>query len=99
MDALINAFPLVFHPAVLGAVGIGTLIGLVFGPVPGLTYSMALSMVLPLTFGADSMTTIALMVGTYVGGMTGGAVSAILVGIPGTPSAASALASLRPTRP
>ena len=89
MDAFFNAFPLVFDPAVLGAVGLGTVLGLVFGAIPGLTYSMALSLVLPLTFGAASMPAIALLVGTYIGGMTGGSVSAILIGVPGTPSAAA----------
>ena len=89
MDAFVSAFPLVFEPSVLGAVGLGTVIGLVFGAIPGLTYTMALSLVLPLTFGAATMPAVALMVGTYIGGMTGGSVSAILIGVPGTPSAAA----------
>ena len=89
MDAFINALPLVLDPSVLGAVSLGTVIGLVFGAIPGLTYTMALSLVLPLTFGAATMPAVALMVGTYIGGMTGGSVSAILIGVPGTPSAAA----------
>jgi len=89
MDAFVNALPLVLDPTVLGSIALGTVIGLIFGAVPGLTYTMALSLVLPLTFGAASMPAIALMVATYVGGMTGGSVSAILIGVPGTPSAAA----------
>jgi putative tricarboxylic transport membrane protein len=89
MDAFVNALPLVLDPTVLGSVAIGTVIGLVFGAIPGLTYTMALSLVLPLTFGAATMPAVALLVGTYVGGMTGGSVSAILIGVPGTPSAAA----------
>jgi len=89
MDAFVNALPLVLDPIVLGAIGLGTIIGLVFGAIPGLTYTMALSLVLPLTFGAASMPAIAMLVGTYIGGMTGGSVSAILIGVPGTPSAAA----------
>ncbi len=98
MDAFLNAFPLVLDPAVLGAVSIGTVIGLVFGAIPGLTYTMALSLVLPLTFGAATMPAVALMVGTYVGGMTGGSVSAILIGVPGTPSAAATVLDGYPMR-
>ena len=98
MDAFVNAFPLVFDPSVLGAVGLGTVIGLIFGAIPGLTYTMALSLVLPLTFGAATMPAIALMVGTYVGGMTGGSVSAILIGVPGTPSAAATVLDGYPMR-
>jgi putative tricarboxylic transport membrane protein len=98
MDAFINALPLVFEPSVLAAVGFGTVIGLVFGAIPGLTYTMALSLVLPLTFGADTMPAVALLVGTYVGGMTGGSVSAILIGVPGTPSAAATVLDGYPMR-
>ncbi len=98
MDAFVNAFPLVFDPTVLGAVSLGTVIGLVFGAIPGLTYTMALSLVLPLTFGAATMPAVALLVGTYVGGMTGGSVSAILIGVPGTPSAAATVLDGYPMR-
>ena len=98
MDAFLHAFPVVFTPSVLGAVGLGTVIGLVFGAIPGLTYTMALSLVLPLTFGAATMPAVALMVGTYVGGMTGGSVSAILIGVPGTPSAAATVLDGYPMR-
>ncbi len=98
MDAFVNAIPLVLSPGVLGAVGLGTVIGLVFGAIPGLTYTMALSLVLPMTFGAATMPAVALMVGTYVGGMTGGSVSAILIGVPGTPSAAATVLDGYPMR-
>jgi putative tricarboxylic transport membrane protein len=67
----------------------GSLIGLIFGAIPGLTYSMALAMVLPITFTMGHTPAIAMLLGTYIGGMTGGAVSAILIGVPGTPSAAA----------
>ena len=50
---------------------------------------MALAMVLPITFTMGHTPAIAMLLGTYIGGMTGGAVSAILIGVPGTPSAAA----------
>ena len=50
---------------------------------------MALALMLPFTFGMDSTPAIGLLLGVYVGGMTGGSVSAVLLGIPGTPSAAA----------
>ncbi|MEJ2374217.1 MAG: tripartite tricarboxylate transporter permease [Pseudolabrys sp.] len=89
MDAFFSAVPLIFNGPVLGAIGLGTVIGLVFGTIPGLTFTMALSLALPLTFGMGTMPAIALLVATYIGGMTGGSVSAILINIPGTPSAAA----------
>jgi len=64
-------------------------VGLFFGAIPGLTFSMALALMLPFTFGMQAVPAVALLLGVYVGGMTGGSVSAILLGIPGTPSAAA----------
>jgi putative tricarboxylic transport membrane protein len=71
------------------ATAAGTVLGLFFGSVPGLTFSMALALMVPFTFGMDAIPALALLLGVYVGGMTGGSVSAILLGIPGTPSAAA----------
>ena len=98
MDAFLGAIPLVLQPAVLLAIGVGTVVGLIFGAIPGLTYTMALSLVLPLTFGAPAMPAIAMLVATYIGGMTGGSVSAILIGVPGTPSAAATVLDGFPMR-
>lgn len=67
----------------------GVVLGLVVGAMPGLTISLAMVLVLPLTFGLGSVTAMALMLGVFAAGMTGGAYSAILVNIPGTPSAAA----------
>jgi putative tricarboxylic transport membrane protein len=50
---------------------------------------MALALMVPFTFGMEAIPAIAMLLGVYVGGMTGGSVSAILLGIPGTPSAAA----------
>ncbi len=89
MEALLTALSLAFSFDALIAVFIGTFIGLVFGSIPGLTFTVALALVLPVTFALQPATAIALLLGTYIGGMTGGSVSAILLGIPGTPSAAA----------
>jgi putative tricarboxylic transport membrane protein len=89
MDAIATALHAAATWQVLAATLFGSLVGLIFGAIPGLTYSMALAMVLPLTFGMGNEPAIAAMLSTYIGGMTGGAISAILIGVPGTPSAAA----------
>ena len=71
------------------ATGCGSLIGLVVGMLPGMTISSGIIIVLPLTFVLDPQISIALLLGLYVGGMMGGSFSAILLNIPGTPSAAA----------
>jgi len=67
--------------------GIGTLAGLIGGALPGVTITMTIIIVLPFTFGLDPLAGLAAMVGVYVGGESGGLVTASLIGIPGTPSA------------
>jgi putative tricarboxylic transport membrane protein len=89
METFIDAAMLALTPAAIFAIGLGSLVGLVFGAIPGLTFTVALALALPITFAMDPVPAIGLLLGTYIGGMTGGSVSAILLGIPGTPSAAA----------
>ena len=89
MDLLLNALSVALALDSLTAIVIGTFIGVVFGSIPGLTFTVALALVLPVTFSLAAAPAIGLLLGTYIGGMTGGSVSAILLGIPGTPSSAA----------
>jgi len=73
----------------LASTCVGVLIGLVVGMIPGLTISTGIIVILPLTFVLPADISIALLLGLYVGGMTGGSFSAILLNIPGTPSASA----------
>lgn len=68
---------------------IGVALGMVVGALPGLTISLGMVLVLPLTFGFSSITAMSLMLGLFAAGMTGGSYSAILINIPGTPSASA----------
>lgn len=74
------------NPVCLGLIFIGVVIGIIFGSIPGLSASMALILFLPMSFGMDPMNGIALLVGLYLGGISGGLISAILLKIPGTAS-------------
>src|SRR5947208_16166516 len=65
----------------------GTLAGVVGGALPGVTITMTIIVVLPFTFGLDPLQGLAAMPGVYVGGSAGGLVTAVLLGIPGTPAA------------
>src|ERR687888_314047 len=65
---------------------IGTLAGIIGGALPGVTITMTIIVALPFTFGLEPLQGRAAMIGIYVGGESGGLVSATLLGIPGTPS-------------
>ncbi|MBZ9708861.1 tripartite tricarboxylate transporter permease [Mesorhizobium sp. ESP7-2] len=73
-------------PLFLSLIVGGTFVGIVFGAIPGLTATMAVAVCLPLTYSLGLTNGLALLLGLYVGGISGGLVPAILIGIPGTPS-------------
>jgi len=67
----------------------GVFFGLFIGASPGLTISLGMVLLLPLTFTLAPVTSFCLLLGLYAAGMTGGSISAILLNIPGTPSASA----------
>lgn len=83
---IMEAFSLVFDPMCILMIFIGVIIGIVFGSIPGLSATMAIVLFLPMSFGMEPMNGIALLIGLYMGGISGGLISAILLKIPGTPS-------------
>lgn len=84
-----DAFTLIFTPSCLVLILIGVVVGIIFGSIPGLSATMAVVLFLPMSFGMAPMNGIALLVGLYLGGISGGLISAVLLKIPGTPSSIS----------
>ena len=76
-------------PSSLIATFCGAAMGLIVGMIPGMTISSGIIILLPVTFVLEPNVSIALLLGLYVAGMTGGSFSAILLNIPGTPSASA----------
>ncbi len=73
-------------PTFFMLVPLGVFIGIFFGAIPGMTATMAVAVCLPLTYSLTLNEGLALLLGLYVGGISGGLVPAILLNIPGTPS-------------
>lgn len=71
-------------PENLLLIGAGVVIGLIFGAIPGLSTTMAVALFLPITFAMKMNPSISLLMGLYIGGFSGGLISAILLNIPGT---------------
>ncbi|WMS43537.1 tripartite tricarboxylate transporter permease [Acuticoccus sp. MNP-M23] len=65
---------------------IGTALGIVVGSIPGLTASMLIALTLPLTFSMSPTNAMTLLIGEYVGGISGGLIAATLMRMPGTPA-------------
>lgn len=84
LELLGHSFLTVLSPSILIMLVVGVGVGIVFGAIPGLSASMAIALFLPLTFSMDVTNGICTLVALYVGGVSGGLVSAILLKMPGT---------------
>lgn len=65
---------------------LGSVAGLFVGAIPGLSVSMATALLVSITYTWDHSDALAMIMGVYVVGVFSGAVSAILINIPGAPS-------------
>lgn len=87
MSELLAAFPQIFtNPLCYVLILGGSIVGIIFGCIPGLTAGIAIALSLPLTFRLDIIPSFALLLSLYIGGISGGLISAILIKIPGTPA-------------
>ncbi|MEM7209212.1 MAG: tripartite tricarboxylate transporter permease [Pseudomonadota bacterium] len=66
-----------------------TILGIVFGAMPGLTATLGVALLTTLTYGIDHNTAFIALLSIYVGAVYGGSYSAILLNIPGTSAAAA----------
>lgn len=85
MTGLVNVLSFTNVALVIG----GTLLGLFVGAMPGLSATMALALLLPLTFSMEPASGLSMLAALYVGASYGGSIAAILLRTPGTPSAAA----------
>lgn len=81
-----EALNVLTDPILILIVLAGTILGLVFGSLPGLSATMGVALLIPITYTMDPQYALASMMGCFIGGIAGGAVSAILLHIPGTPA-------------
>jgi len=71
----------------LGLIAGGTFCGIYIGAIPGLSVTMAVSILISFTFKWDMNAALAVISGIFLGGVYGGSRSSILLNIPGAPSA------------
>jgi len=82
----LNYFGAVFEPVAFGLLLIGTIGGLILGATPGLSPTMAVALLIPFTFHLAPVQGLILLGAAYTSTVAGGAVSAILLKIPGAPA-------------
>lgn len=84
---MVEGFLLVLSPQLLAMTLAGVCLGIIWGALPGLSTTMAMGLLIGLSAGMSQDVAITFMLGVYTGSVFGGAISAVLINIPGTPDA------------
>lgn len=88
-EILQGALANLFTWEVLLAITAGVVGGIIIGALPGLSGTMGIALLVPVTFGMDPVAGISMLVAIYASATYGGSISAILINTPGTPAAAA----------
>ena len=81
------SFSMAFDPFLILICSAGAALGIIWGAMPGLSTTMAMALLVGLSYGMATHIAISFMLGVFTGSVFGGAISAILINIPGTPDA------------
>lgn len=81
-------FGIALQPFNLLFICLGQLVGVSVGVLPGINASMAVAVLLPVTFGLSPEASLLFLAGIYMGAMFGGSITSILLRVPGTSTAA-----------
>lgn len=84
-----QAAAVVFEPVTFLYIFVGTIVGVIFGAMPGVSASMAVVLAMTFSYSMQPLPAIAFLVAVYCAAITGGGITAILFSIPGTPSSAT----------
>lgn len=84
---LIDQIFLALSPLMIGVCLAGVTLGILWGAMPGLSTTMAMALLIGLSAGMEQYVALMFMLGVYTGSVFGGAISAVLINIPGTPDA------------
>ncbi|MCD8223189.1 MAG: tripartite tricarboxylate transporter permease [Clostridiales bacterium] len=87
MTEYINALMICLQPINLLLIVAMVSLGIVFGAIPGLSATLGIALLLPITFGLSTETSFVLLLAIWIGGVSGTFISAVLIGIPGSSSA------------
>lgn len=90
-ESLIQGAALFFSPEAILMTAFGCFLGIVIGVLPGLGPLMGIILLTPVAFYLPPVAGMGLLIAIFVGGSCGGAISAIMLRIPGTPLAAATL--------
>ncbi len=90
-ENILIGFSALMDPIMIAAIAAGVVGGVIIGVLPGLTSTMGIALLIPITFSMPPQAGLAMLGGIYLASTYSGAISAILLNIPGTPAAVATL--------
>ena len=93
---LYDGFAIALQPLNLALIVAGVVVGLFIGAMPGLGSVNGVAILLPMTFLVPPTSAIIFLAAIYYGAMYGGAISSIMLGIPGASTAVATTFDGRP---
>ena len=96
LNLLLDGFLISFEPLNLALVIFGAAVGLFIGAMPGLGSVNGVAILLPMTFLVPPTSAVIFLAAIYYGAMYGGAISSIMLGIPGASTAVATTFDGRP---
>ena len=87
MEIAISSVTQLFDISILLYMIAGLAFGVICGAIPGLNAGIGIALMLPVTYGLDPLSSLVFLTSIYTGGVFGGAITAILINAPGSPSA------------
>ena len=82
MAAYLSALLVCMKPLNLLLIFAMVALGIVFGAIPGLSATLGIALLLPITFGLSTETSFVMLLAIWIGGVSGTFISAVLIGIP-----------------
>ena len=92
MDVILESLLNIFNPSTLIFMIFGVSWGILAGALPGFGATLGMALLIPFTFGVNPNIALPMLAAVYAGAIYGGGITAIMVGIPGTSSAAATVA-------
>lgn len=83
---VIENLPQALTPEVLGIIVVATIGGLIMGALPGISPTLAVALLVPFTFWMEPAPGLIMLGAVYTSAVAGGAISAILINVPGAPA-------------
>lgn len=84
-----QAFAVIFQPMQIVALCAGSIMGVIMGAIPGASATLAIAILIPITYWTSTEFAIISLMAAYTCGIFGGSITAILLNIPGTPASAA----------